>query len=1557
MKNVPIFPPEPPTQPNIQPKLTIGQPNDKYEQEAENVATEVVNHINTPPSTSNIDHPIQTQRKRNPTHQTFDREVVGISVKRKVSTPTFQKNQNLPDIGQQNIQTKRNPTHQTFDREVVGMRVDRRVNKPTFQENQNLPDIGQQNIQTKRNPTHQTFDREVVGIRVDRKVNKPTFQENKNIPDIEQQNIQRESENTQTSNNHNIEDSIQSKKGSGQEIAADVREPMEQAFGANFTSVRVHTDGESDQLNQSLNAKAFATGQDVFFRQGAYNPTSRDGQHLLAHELTHVVQQNGNTVQPKSLTKIARKENKDNNNNSQKIAETENKQSAEITPKTAKSSPVNTPQQPATQPNNSPAPETAKNQNQQVGIQEKENKPQNNQKQVTSAAGTTGNTGNSSGANSGNSNSNTTTNTGEKAPTSPQQDPAFQEVVNKAKGVGTKSKEHEPAATKSKEAQDAAQSPEAELKGKAQDQKVAELEGQQPGTFNATAFKNQLLNKIKEITPKTEDEAKEFKNNNKIDQVKNEVSSQVKDEKENAANPIEDKVKEQPDTSSVTPKEVKPLAAPQPGQPTTDIGSKNAAPKPKTNSEVSAPLQQNSQEIDQKMAEAKITDEQLAKSNEPQFLTTLEAKKEAKTHSATAPQEYRQKEQGVINKAEGEAQNLSQTGLQGMHGEKENILTQVIGKQEETKGQDEGKRGEIGTHINGIYENTKTEVDKCLSDLETNVNSKFDNASNAAKTAFENYVGQKMDAYKQERYGEWYDVSGWGNRASDFFTGLPPEVNKFFEDGRELYINEMDTALTEIANLVADKLNEAKQKIADGKQKIQEYVTSLPENLQEIGKEAAENIQSKFDELAQSVDNKQNELIDSLANKYQENLQAVDAKIQEMKEANKGFLTKAKEGIQGVWETIQKIKEMFMTTLAKVASVIDKILSDPIEFLGNLINGVKQGFNNFTTNIVTHLQTGLITWLTGALGGMGLQLPEDIFSLPGILSLVMQVLGLNWGYIRGKGVKLLGEPVVGAMEQGSELFPMLMNGDYVGMWEHLKEDFNDLKESVIEQIKEMVITQVITAGVKWIIGLLNPASAFVKAAMAIYDIVMFFINRGSQIMDLVNAITDAIAAIANGAIDGAAKLVENALAKSLPVVIGFLASLLGIGDLAKKVQDIIGKIRQRIDQAIDKLLLKAKKLFKGAVKKGKEKVAAITEWWKAKKKFKAQDGENHTLFFNGENNSAKLMIASTPKVLDSYLADLKAKNAKISDDNIKNDNNKKLQSIEVSASKIDKLKSDKSIGKGVGEEISTELASIASNLASIELLDEGVPPSQIKWTTQGEDGKSMIAEPLSLDPGGFQGSEPYDESALWKKVSVRNNSTTTIYIRGHLLNHHVHGPGSKQNLTPITGALNSKMEREVESTVKNKVLGEKKVVSYHVEVDYGGHSSRTNIPDEAKLAKSMKFQLHEMKAEPGKDPKQQSSWKKANPISITPSMNHDLPPDLSVGKLPSVDFGNAPVSDVVKNITAIEGIGEKPARAIGDLIENNRKRGRNDIEEKELMHVVPGLGKTKLDKIKKQKFT
>jgi hypothetical protein len=90
-----------------------------------------------------------------------------------------------------------------------------------------------------------------------------------------------------------IESRIQATRGGGSPIPNRSRSKLEGAFGADFSGVRVHTDTESDALNRSVQARAFTTGRDIFFRQGEYNPDSAGGQELLAHELTHVVQQSG----------------------------------------------------------------------------------------------------------------------------------------------------------------------------------------------------------------------------------------------------------------------------------------------------------------------------------------------------------------------------------------------------------------------------------------------------------------------------------------------------------------------------------------------------------------------------------------------------------------------------------------------------------------------------------------------------------------------------------------------------------------------------------------------------------------------------------------------------------------------------------------------------------------------------------------------------------------------------------------------------------------------------------------------------------------------------------------------------------------------------------------------------------------------------------------------------------------------------------------------------------------------------------------------------------------
>lgn len=96
-----------------------------------------------------------------------------------------------------------------------------------------------------------------------------------------------------------VERSIDQARGGGQSIDQGTRRSMESAFGADFSDVRIHTDADADSLSRAISARAFTTGKDVFFRQGEYSPGTSSGRELLAHELTHVVQQNGDGIRRK----------------------------------------------------------------------------------------------------------------------------------------------------------------------------------------------------------------------------------------------------------------------------------------------------------------------------------------------------------------------------------------------------------------------------------------------------------------------------------------------------------------------------------------------------------------------------------------------------------------------------------------------------------------------------------------------------------------------------------------------------------------------------------------------------------------------------------------------------------------------------------------------------------------------------------------------------------------------------------------------------------------------------------------------------------------------------------------------------------------------------------------------------------------------------------------------------------------------------------------------------------------------------------------------------------
>lgn len=839
----------------------------------------------------------------------------------------------------------------------------------------------------------------------------------------------------------------------------------------------------------------------------------------------------------------------------------------------------------------------------------------------------------------------------------PQNDKAFTAVTGGVKAVAKDKKAHPPAASKAAEAQGAAVAPSDDLAGQAKAAKVDTMDAQPAGAFDKKAFIASVKAAIEAKSPKTLEEADEqAKSGGKVGEVKGEVKGLVSQGKEGQTKDVATATAAAPDPATAVPKQVTPMQ-PEAQSPPGTVPAAGAAPKPAPPEQLN--LAAGKQQANDEMAGADVSEKQLAESNEPEFEQALADKKTAAAQADAAPGQFRKQEQQAITAHQADAAAVTTQGVAGMQGSKAAALAKLVADKGKTKSKDEAKRAEVTAKVQSIYAGTEAAVKKILDGIDPKVDKAFEEGEADARKSFETFVAAKMSAFKKDRYSGW--LGGW-RWAKDKLVGMPDKVNTFYTAGRELYLKKMDAVISRVADIVGADLAAAKARIAAGKAEISSYVKSLPASLKKVGDEASKEIGDKFAQLEDDVNAKQEAVVDTLATKYVESRKGLDERIEELQAENKGLVDKAIGAIKAVINTIRQLASMLMNVLARVAGVVGDIIKHPVAFLSNLIEGVKGGILRFKDNILDHLRKGLMTWLFGALAEGGVELP-DTFDLKGIVKLLASLFGLTWRNIRNRLVKQIGEPAMAAIEKGVEIFQLIASGGVGALWQMLVDKLGDIKEMILEQVKDFVITRVITAGITWLIGLLNPAAAFIKACKLIYDIVMFFVNNAERIMTFVNTVIDSMADIVRGNVSGVVSKIENVLGQMVPLLIGFLASAIGLGGIGQKIREIIGKLQKPVNKAIDFVIKQGLKLagpiirgLKGIGKKVKAKVAAGKAWVKGKvdagKKWvkgKAESAkkwvkgkweglrrpftfgeESHTLIAKSGKNP-ELLIASTPQ--------------------------------------------------------------------------------------------------------------------------------------------------------------------------------------------------------------------------------------------------------------------------------------------------------------------------------------
>lgn len=545
--------------------------------------------------------------------------------------------------------------------------------------------------------------------------------------------------------------------------------------------------------------------------------------------------------------------------------------------------------------------------------------------------------------------------------------------------------------------------------------------------------------------------------------------------------------------------------------------------------------------------------------------------------------------------------------------------------------------------------------------------------------------------------------------------------------------------------------------------------------------------------------------------------------------------------------------ELAMQVLAKAAAAIGDILTNPIGFLINLLRAMGAGFMRFFGNIGTHLLGGLTGWLFGAVREAGITPPAD-FSLRSVLGFVMEVLGVTADAVFRKLAEHIGQPLVtrlrGMLDVATGVWGFiatLVAEGPAGLWRELTERLSSLWNSVLEGVTGFITERVIGWATRWLMALLDVTGIMpvINTLIAIYRAIESFMQYLRELLEIVSRVLDGVIDIARGAIDTAAAYLEDALARALPVAIGFLANQAGLGRLSARLREILGGLRERVDGAIDWLISRALRagravldlLRRGAAAVGRG-VSRLRDWWRARHGFRAEDGQEHNVYIQGSGRGARLMVASDPTPYADFIRDVDVPPARRADKRNAADIATRLDEAIAAAARAPASAVPAAAGAPATDHatiIDGLMGELAVATARIMPAGGNDPPSTepVYGDTNGA-GYGTSATVLRLTRNrSFTGSDANRSlhTPAYSRLNQRRKARgRSYYVLGHLLNKKIGGPGDTwRNLTPLSQGANllrgDSMLRGFEKQAKEAVdaprAADRKQVNFIVTANYG----------------------------------------------------------------------------------------------------------------------------------------
>lgn len=251
--------------PKIQKKIKTGKAGDKYEVEADKVADKVVNN------STNTGGLMQAKEE----------EVQQKGISETISTVQKQETEKEEPVQKQ--EEEKVQQKEMKEEEPVQKKEEEQVQKKEMEKEETVQKQEEEQVQQKEMKEEepvQKKEEEQVQAKEEEKIQQKA---------TEEEGIQKKEKSDSESSN--MESKIKKTKGEGYPMSRGIKLEMDTAFKADFSAVRIHTDSTAIALCQEMGAQAFTNGRDIYFNKGKYNPKTKAGKELLAHELTHTIQQ------------------------------------------------------------------------------------------------------------------------------------------------------------------------------------------------------------------------------------------------------------------------------------------------------------------------------------------------------------------------------------------------------------------------------------------------------------------------------------------------------------------------------------------------------------------------------------------------------------------------------------------------------------------------------------------------------------------------------------------------------------------------------------------------------------------------------------------------------------------------------------------------------------------------------------------------------------------------------------------------------------------------------------------------------------------------------------------------------------------------------------------------------------------------------------------------------------------------------------------------------------------------------------------------------------------